>query len=257
MMREMRAIGIELHGVELSRRIPSEHTLDLKRTLFALVRGRYKAAERRRILKNVSLTVDAGERVGIIGANGSGKSTLLKVIAGILRPNAGEVRIDGSVAPLIELGAGFDPELSLYDNIVLYGVLLGHGAARMAKRADEILAFAELADQRDVPAKTLSSGLLARLGFAVATDVRPDILLLDEVFAVGDEAFRQKSYARIQGYTSDRTAVLIVSHDLAFMEQWCSRTICVQNGRIAFDGNPAAAIRFYLDTFDLRLPAYN
>ncbi|HET9393775.1 MAG TPA: ABC transporter ATP-binding protein [Candidatus Rubrimentiphilum sp.] len=240
-------------GVSLARPVQNEFSHDLKRTVLALARGRYRPPGRRLVLRDVNVATVSGERVGVIGANGSGKSTLLKLIAGILTPTAGSVQTCGLLAPLVELGAGFDPELSVQDNVVLYGVLLGYPRARMAGRIEEILEFAELQQYRWAPVKTLSSGMTARLGFAIATDVDPDILLLDEVLAIGDEQFRRKCKERLDRFWHGQTTVMVVSHDLAFIEQSCDRVLCIDRGRIAFDGVPRTAIRFYLDAINLPL----
>ena len=248
---EEREETIRIAGVSLARPVQNEFSHDLKRTVLALARGRYRPPGRRLVLRDVDLTAVSGERIGVIGANGSGKSTLLKVIAGILTPTRGTVRTHGLIAPLVELGAGFDPELSVQDNVILYGVLLGYPRVRMAERLDEILAFAELEPYRWAPVKTLSSGMTARLGFSIATDVDPEILLLDEVLAIGDEEFRRKSRERLDRFWQSRTTVLVVSHDLAFIEQSCDRVLCVDHGRIAFDGAPRTAIRFYLDALNV------
>ncbi len=190
--------AVELDRVTLWRRTQEEYTFDLKRRIFALVQRRYRKPSRRCVLDNVSLRVESGEKLGIIGPNGSGKSTLLKVICGILEPTSGSVSTRGAIAPLIELGAGFDPDLPVIDNIVLYGVLLGRSHAEMEAKTPEILRFAELEDYTSSPVRVLSSGMAARLGFAIATDANPDILILDEVLAVGDESFRKKSRRRIE-----------------------------------------------------------
>jgi ABC-type polysaccharide/polyol phosphate transport system ATPase subunit len=239
-------LRIRLRNVSLERIIHHEDSRDLKRSIFTLVRRSYRKPERRQVLRSVSLDVYGGERVGVIGENGAGKSTLLKVIAGIVHPT-GEVDIRGSVAGLIELGAGFEPDLSLYDNVLMYGVLLGLTRNEMRARAERILQFAELDDLRGTLAKTLSTGMLARLGFAVATDVEPDILLIDEVLSVGDERFREKSKARIESLWRHGTASLIVTHDLDFIERECDRVICMNRGRIAFSGNPRSGVQFYRD----------
>jgi ABC-type polysaccharide/polyol phosphate transport system ATPase subunit len=222
--------------------------MDLKRTVLDAVRGRYQKPARKTVLRGVTLTIDAGERVGIIGPNGAGKSTLLKVMAGIIPPTAGTVAVDGVVAPLIELGAGFDPDLSVIDNIVLYGVLLGFDYRVMQERVSPILEFAQLGQVSHALVKTLSSGMSARLGFAVASDLEPDVLLLDEVFAVGDEAFRRRSRDRIQRLWDRGTTSVVVSHDLHFIVETCTRAICLGGGRLAFVGPPKQAARFYLDT---------
>ena len=189
--------AIRLDQVSLWRRTQEEFSYDLKRTIFSFLEGKYRQPSRKLILNNINLTVSVGEKIGIIGANGSGKSTLLKVITGILDPTSGQVRVKGKIAPLIELGAGLDGELSVADNIVLYGVMLGFSRQNMKNRVNAILDFADLNDYRLAPVKSLSSGMAARLGFAIATDVEPDILILDEVLSVGDENFKHKCKKRM------------------------------------------------------------
>ncbi len=238
---------IRLDQVSLWRRTQEEFSYDLKRTVLSIFEGKYRKAVKKCVLDRVDLTVNAHEKVGIVGANGSGKSTLLKVICGILLPTTGRVRVRGSVAPLLELGAGFDPEISVLDNIILYGVLLGFSRREMQDRAREILDFAELQDCSLLPVKGLSSGMVARLGFAVATDVQPDILILDEVLSVGDERFKRKCQQRIESFWESNTTVLVVSHDLDFMQQSCERILWLQKGRVGFMGDPQEAIARYLE----------
>ena len=246
--------SIDLRGVALVRRTQEELQYDLKRTLLNLVRGRGRAVHRRTVLQDVDLVVSRGEKVALIGANGSGKSTLLKVIAGILAPTRGTARVTGRVAPLIELGAGFDPELSVFDNIVYYGVLLGQSEATMRVHADAILDFAELQPYRDDPTKTLSSGMNARLGFAVATEFRPDVLLLDEVLAVGDEQFRRKCTARLSRFWDAHVTIVVVSHDLHYVASTCERAIWLDEGRVRIDGPSRRAAQRYLES--ATLPVY-
>jgi ABC-type polysaccharide/polyol phosphate transport system ATPase subunit len=241
---------IRLHDVSLTRRVQDDRSLDLKRTMLDVLRGRYRPPQRKSVLRAVSLTIEAGERLGIIGRNGAGKSTLLKVIAGIIPPSAGTVEVKGVVAPLIELGAGFDPDLSVIDNIVLYGVLLGFDYHAMQARVGPILEFAQLGEFAHALVKTLSSGMWARLGFAVASDLEPDVLLLDEVFAVGDEEFRRRSRERIERLWNRGTTSIVVSHDLPFIVETCTRAICLAGGRVAVMGDPRPAARFYIDTLD-------
>jgi len=236
---------IALQGVSLWRRTQEEFHYDLKRFVFSLVKGRYRRPNRRRVLHDVSLTVAPGEKVGIIGANGSGKSTLLKVICGILAPTQGTVQVRGRIAPLIELGAGFDPELSLVDNIIYYGLLLGIERRRMQEHVDSILEFAELQSYRNEPVKTLSSGMTSRLGFGIATEFRPDILILDEVLAVGDEAFKRKCRERMDSLWDEHVTILAVSHDLEFIVSSCNRVLWLDKGSVRFEGAPAEAVRRY------------
>jgi ABC-type polysaccharide/polyol phosphate transport system ATPase subunit len=239
-----------LEDVSLWRRLQQQTSFDLKRRIFSMLRGRRYEYKSRRVLDSVSLALPKGEKLGIIGPNGSGKSTLLKVICGILTPTSGTVSVEGSIAPLIELGAGFDPDLPVRDNVLLYGVLLGHSAAEMRAKVPFILDFAELEEYGDVPVRALSSGMVARLGFAIATDTNPDILILDEVLAVGDEAFRKKSRQRIESMWHEHVTVLSVSHDLQFIRDACTRAIWMDAGRIVKDGASAEVVDWYLRSVD-------
>jgi ABC-2 type transport system ATP-binding protein/lipopolysaccharide transport system ATP-binding protein len=239
---------IRLDSVSLWRRTQEEFSYDLKKTLLSVVQGKYRQPAKKLVLNNVNLVVDKGEKIGIIGANGSGKSTLLKIISGILKPTVGNVRVRGQVAPLIELGAGFDPDISVMDNILLYGVLLGFSRTEMKARARSILEFAELEDYALVPVKGLSSGMVARLGFAIATDVQPDILILDEVLSVGDEGFKNKCKQRMDQFWDDHATVLVVSHDLDFVSTSCKKAIYLSQGNIKFAGDSQEVVDFYLET---------
>ncbi|HEX3463930.1 MAG TPA: ABC transporter ATP-binding protein [Candidatus Elarobacter sp.] len=242
------AAAIELRAVTLVRRTQEEFHYDLKRTFFDLLRGRARRARKRTILDRVSLRAERGEKLAIIGANGSGKSTILKVIAGVLAPTRGSVQVTGSLSPLIELGAGFEPELSLVDNIVYYGVVLGHPERTVRENVDAILDFAELRDMRDAPTKTLSSGMAARLAFAIATQFRPEVLLLDEVLAVGDERFRRKCAERLERFWDAHSTIVVVSHDMHYIRATCERVIWVDHGTVRFDGPAAEGVQHYLDT---------
>ena len=204
--------AIRLDRVSLWRRTQEEFSYDLKKTVLSFLEGKYRKPAKRLILDDINLTIQRGEKIGIIGANGSGKSTLLKLISGILQPTIGTVRVKGNIAPLIELGAGFDTELSVIDNIILYGVMLGFTQREMQARAKLILEFAELKEYELVPVKGLSSGMKARLGFTIATDIEPDILILDEILSVGDKRFRNKCEQKMQNFWQDHITILLVSH---------------------------------------------
>ncbi|MCX5980806.1 MAG: ABC transporter ATP-binding protein [Nostocales cyanobacterium LacPavin_0920_SED1_MAG_38_18] len=238
---------IRLDNVSLWRRTQEEFSYDLKKTLLSVVEGKYRQPAKKLVLDNIDLVVAKGEKIGIIGSNGSGKSTLLKIISGILQPTTGTVRVRGQVAPLIELGAGFDAEISVMDNILLYGVLLGFSRAEMKKRARSILEFADLEDYALVPVKGLSSGMVARLGFSIATDVQPDILILDEVLSVGDEGFKNKCKQRMEKFWDDNVTILVVSHDLEFVKQSCDKAIWLNHGNIKLSGESDEVVRFYLE----------
>jgi ABC-2 type transport system ATP-binding protein len=238
---------IRLDQVSLWRRTQEEFSYDLKKTLISFIEGKYRKPAKNLVLDQINLVIEKGEKIGIIGANGSGKSTLLKIISGILQPTSGTVRVLGQIAPLIELGGGFDPEISVMDNIMLYGVLLGFSRADMKKTAHSILEFAELQDYQLVPVKGLSSGMVARLGFAIATEVQPDILILDEVLSVGDERFKNKCQQRIENFWNINATVLAVSHDLNFIKKSCEKVIWMEKGIIKFVGDGNQAIKLYLN----------
>lgn len=239
-------IAIELSSISLWRRTQEEFNYDLKKTILSWLEGTYHHPARRLILDNLSLVIEAGEKIGIIGANGSGKSTLLKVIVGILVPTMGTVKTQGRIAPLIELGAGFANDLSVVDNILTYGVFLGFPLSTMKRRVSTILDFAELQDYAQAPIKALSSGMTARLGFAIATDIQPDILILDEVLSVGDERFKAKCQARMQQLWREQTTVLVVSHQTEFIQQSCDRVIWLHYGKIRQFGLAPEVIEAYL-----------
>lgn len=243
---------IRLDSVSLWRRTQEEFSYDLKKTIFSLLQGKYVKPAKKQILKDVNFAVNSGEKIGIIGSNGAGKSTLLKIICGILEPTLGSVRIKGNIAPLIELGAGFNMDMSVKDNIILYGVLLGYSKDEMKSRIFEILEFAELEDYLEVPVKALSSGMKARLGFAVATDVEPDILILDEVLSVGDARFTHKSRKRIESLWEHSSTILFVSHSLEYVKDLCDRTIWLKHGEIAYYGNTNEAIQLYLQSVGVK-----
>lgn len=183
-------------------------------------------------LSHVSFNVKKGEIIGLIGLNGAGKSTLLKIIAGVLKPTSGEVTVKGSIAPLIEVGAGFDPELTARENIYLNGAILGHDRKFMDSKFDEIIDFAELWNFVDVPVKNFSSGMYARLGFAIATMVQPDILIVDEVLSVGDYKFQEKCEDRIQAMLNTGVTVVLVSHDIDMIKKLCTKVVWLEHGNI-------------------------
>lgn len=244
---------IRLDQVSLLRRTQEEFSYDLKKTLLSIVEGKYRKPARKLVLDNINLSIEVGEKFGIIGANGSGKSTLLKLISGILQPTRGSLRVRGKIAPLIELGAGFDTELSVMANIVLYGVLLGFRRDEMLDRTPSILEFAELEDYASVPVKALSSGMVARLGFAIATDVQPDILILDEVLSVGDESFKQKCKQRMEQLWDGHATVLMVSHSMDDIHKSCDRAIWLDRGRIRFSGDADETAAAYLSAVEQKL----
>ena len=198
-------------------------------------------------LREVSFDVRRGEAIGIIGRNGSGKSTLLQVLAGVLKPTTGEVRVQGRVAALLELGSGFNPEFTGRENVLLNGVILGLTHAEMEERFAEIAAFADIGEFVDQPVKTYSSGMFVRLAFAVSTALDPDILLIDEALAVGDIFFRQKCYQRLEALRERGTSIVLVSHAMNDVEQFCEWALLLHRGDVIFQGAASEAVkRYYL-----------
>ena len=189
--------------------------------------------------------MDKGESCALIGANGSGKSTMLKIISGILTPTKGSVEVNGSIAPLIELGAGFDYELTGRENIFLNGAILGYSKKLMLEKYDEIIDFSELRDFIDVPVKNYSSGMIARLGFSIATIVKPEILVVDEILAVGDQAFQDKCHKRLEDMMNSGTTVLLVSHSAADIKRICQKAVWIDKSNLRFVGNVDEALQLY------------
>jgi ABC-2 type transport system ATP-binding protein len=196
-------------------------------------------------LNDVTMFAHPGEAVAVIGQNGSGKSTLLKLLAGIFRPTQGEVALGGTVSSLLELGAGFHPEFTGRENVYLNGAIFGLSSSYIDQHIDEILDFAEIAAFADQPVRTYSSGMFLRLGFSVAMHVNPDVLLLDEVFAVGDEAFSKKCYGRIFDFKRAGRTIVFVSHDLASVEMLCDRALLLEHGRVEAEGGVEEVVRAY------------
>lgn len=187
-------------------------------------------------LTDVSFEIAKGERMGVLGFNGAGKSTLLKVVAGVLKPTKGSVHVEGVIAPMLELGAGFDMNYSGKENVYLYGATMGYSRKFIAEKYDEIVAFSELADFMDVPVKNYSSGMRARLGFAIATAVCPEVLILDEVLSVGDAKFKKKSEAKIREMFDRGVTVLFVSHNTEQVRRLCNRAILIDKGKLIAEG---------------------
>jgi lipopolysaccharide transport system ATP-binding protein len=213
--------------------------LHLPRTVQSFRRNRFMA------LNDVSFEVKQGETVGLIGPNGAGKSTALAIIAGVLKPQVGNVEVRGRVCPLLELGAGFHPELTGRENVLLNGILLGLTRWEVIVKMEEIIAFSELERFLDQPIRTYSSGMLARLGFSVAAHLDPEILLIDEVLAVGDLWFQAKCHEKLKEFKSRQVTIVLVSHSLREVRSFCDRVIWLKDGKIAADGEPRDVIPRY------------
>ena len=235
---------IKVDNVSMHFRMDKNKTTSLKEWVVTHILGKQQYEEFH-ALSNVSFEVKRGEIVGIIGRNGAGKSTLLKVISGIFRPTKGSVVTAGRVAPMLELGSGFDMELSGRDNVFLNGAILGFSEEFLKSKFNEIVAFSELGEFIDMPLKTYSSGMVARLAFAVATMIEPEILIVDEILSVGDAAFQEKSYARMMKMMSGGTTVLFVSHDLEQIRKMCSKAVWLENGTVVMTGDASAVCDAY------------
>lgn len=196
-------------------------------------------------LKNVTFQIKKGESTGLVGLNGSGKSTLLKIIAGVMNPTEGKVTVNGSIAPLIELGAGFDMDLSARENIYLNGAMLGFSVAKMREKIDDIIEFSELQDFIDVAIKNFSSGMLARLGFSIATVSQPEILIVDEILAVGDYKFQQKCEKRIHDMIETGTTIVLVSHSIEQVKRICKKAVWLEKGNVKMIGSTEDVCREY------------
>ena len=236
---------ISVEGVSRRFRVHAREARTLK-DLF-VQRGRTEA-EDVWALRDASLDVARGEAVGLIGRNGSGKTTLLRIIAGIIQPTTGRVRAEGRIGSLLELGAGFHPDFTGRENVFLNGAIYGLRRADIRQRFDEIVAFAELEHAIDRPVRTYSSGMTVRLGFAIAAFLDADVLLLDEVFAVGDESFQRKCFGRIARFKQEGGTIVFVSHDAAAVERLCERSVLLDAGTLAFDGPTREAIARYRRT---------
>lgn len=198
-------------------------------------------------LKNVSLEISPSERVGIVGHNGAGKSTLLKTLCGIYEPTEGEIKVQGRIAPLLEIGAGFHPEFTGRENIYLNGAILGYSKAQLRAIEQEVIDFAEVQEFIDTPVKYYSTGMYMRLAFSLATAVHPQILILDEMFAGGDAGFIEKAKARMHEMISKADIMVVVSHDHKLLLSLCNRIVWLDHGQIVADGNPNQIIKSYLD----------
>jgi ABC-type polysaccharide/polyol phosphate transport system ATPase subunit len=205
----------------------------------------------RRVLDNVSFSVSHGETLALVGRNGCGKSTLLKIMAGIYQPDSGSVKIEGRISPLIELGAGFHPDFTGKENVYLNGQILGLSRQQILKRYDDIVEFAEIQNYMHYPVRTYSSGMFMRLAFSVAVNADPDILLIDEILAVGDAGFQAKCHAKMDEFKALGKTIVLVSHSTQFIESWTDRAVYLRDGQMICDDHPRVAVRRYLDDMSL------
>lgn len=235
---------IEVNNVTVNYRMMKDHVKSIKEYAVRLIKGKIKYEELT-ALNNVSFEVKKGEVMGVIGKNGAGKSTLLKVISGILKPSSGKVSLHGNVVPMLELGSGFDFDLSGRENIFLNGAILGYSEEFLKGQYDEILAFSELGEFIDVPIRNYSSGMVMRLAFSVASLVNPEILIVDEILAVGDAAFQEKSKAKMMELMSGGTTVLFTSHSIEQIKEMCDRVIWLDHGKLIESGDPETVCTKY------------
>lgn len=237
---------IEVNNVSMEFFLPNEKVDNLKEFFIRLIKGKMER-KKHKVLDNISFSLKKGESIGLIGHNGAGKSTLLKILTGIMRPTEGSVMVKGKVAPLLNLGAGFDNEASAKENVYLNGAILGYSKREIAKKYQEIVDFAELHDHMNMPLKNFSSGMVARLGFAIAIDVNPDILLVDEILSVGDENFRKKCSAKIDELRKKGVTFVIVSHNMAQIKNLCQKAVWIEDSHMKAYGDAKEVCDKYIE----------
>ena len=235
---------IEVKNVNVTYRVLMNKSSSLKELFRDALKGKARIVDYV-ALQDVSFTVDKGEVVAILGRNGAGKSTLLKVLAGVWPPTKGSSKVNGKIAPMIELGAGFHPEMTGAENVLFYSVLMGRDAKRVKARTVEIGQWAGVTDHMEFPLRTFSSGMLARLAFSTATDEQTEVLLVDEVLSVGDADFQAKSRKRMDSLISSGAAVVLVSHDMSAVRELATRAIWLENGHVKMIGNPEEVVAAY------------
>ena len=235
---------IELSNVDLTYRVLMNRTGSLKELFRDALKARNRVVDYT-ALKNLSFTVDKGEVVAILGRNGAGKSTLLKILAGVLPPTKGTRKVDGAIAPMIELGAGFHPEMTGAENVLFYSALMGRDIKSVKERTPAIGEWAGVTDHMDFPLRTFSSGMVARLAFATATDERAEVLLVDEVLSVGDADFQEKSKKRMHELINSGAAVVLVSHDMSAVRELATRAIWLENGHVKMIGKASDVVDAY------------
>lgn len=237
---------IEVNNVSMEFFLPNEKVDNLKEFFIRLVKGKMEK-KKHKVLDNISFSVKKGESIGLIGHNGAGKSTLLKILTGIMRPTEGSVMVKGKVAPLLNLGAGFDNEASARENVYLNGAILGYSKREIEHKYKEIVDFAELHDHMNMPLKNFSSGMVARLGFAIAIDVNPDILLVDEILSVGDENFRKKCAAKIDELRNKGVTFVIVSHNMSQIKNLCQKAVWIEDSHMRAYGDSKEVCDKYIE----------
>lgn len=245
---------IELDNVSLKFNLPNEKIDNIKEYVIKFLKGKLKYNEFW-VLNDINLKVKRGESLALIGRNGCGKSTLLKLIAGIFEPTKGTVQVNGSIAPLINLGAGFDMEATAEENIYLNGAILGYSKKDMKEKYDRIVEFSELKNFMQTPLKNFSSGMLARLGFSIAVDVKPDLLIVDEILAVGDTNFQKKCYDRIKTLLAEGTTMIFVSHDIKTVQQLCQNALWIKDNHAHMFGSSKDVCEAYKKECEAELKA--
>ena len=241
-------IAVEVKNLHKNFKLPTEKAAGLKQAIFNWLRG-VKGYKKQQVLKGLDFTIKKGEFLGIVGRNGSGKSTLLKILAGIYYPSKGEVTVNGTLVPFIELGVGFNPELTGRENVYLNGALLGFSNKEMDAMYDDIWKFAELEQFQDQKLKNYSSGMQVRLAFSIAIRAKGDILVLDEVLAVGDAAFQQKCNDYFKDLKNNGQTIILVTHSMENVRKFCTRAIMIEGGKIVHDGDPKEVADEYLKLF--------
>ena len=243
-------LAIVVSGVSVRYRLPTERINTLKEQVIRQITRRTVKYNEFWALQKINLQLRRGDAVALVGRNGAGKSTLLKVIARVLRPTSGRVWVRGTMAPIIELGAGFHPELTGRENIFLNGAMLGFSRAQMAKKVDSIIEFSEITNFIDSPLRTYSSGMQARLGFAVAAEADPDVLIIDEVLSVGDEAFQKKCMERMRRFREQGVTILYVSHALDSVHALCDYAAWIDRGRLRYYGESQQVVAMFRDSLE-------
>jgi ABC-type polysaccharide/polyol phosphate transport system ATPase subunit len=236
---------IEIINVSKKFRIWEDRSRDLKETTINYLRRKKRSFRDLWALREINLKIKEGETLAFIGENGSGKSTLLKLLGGIYMPDGGKIATQGKISSLLELGVGFHPDLTGEENVYLNGAMLGFDRNKMRRRFDEVVSFSEIGDFIYSPIRTYSSGMVMRLGFSIAMCVNPDILLIDEVLAVGDEAFQKKCFNRLEGFKASQKTLILVTHSLELVKTFCSRAVLLHHGRLVEDGDPIAVVDKY------------